>query len=145
MENSGYTLWFTGMSGVGKRTLARHAYERFLLLGRPVQLLTNSDIEHILPEGVEAPLEIRNRNTRVLGWVAELLTKQGVIVLVASVSPIREIREEIRRRIGRYTEVFVDCSFDVINERDHERIYERAMAGELDNASGFSVNPGTWR
>src|SRR5690606_4198459 len=139
MENPGYTLWFPGMSGPGKRTLAGHPAERFRGLGRPVQLLTTTDIEPFFPVDVEAPLEVRNRVTRLLGWVAELLTRQGAIVFVADVSPIREVREETLRKIGRFAEIFVDCSFDVLVQRDSDRIYERAMAGELQNVVGVQL------
>lgn len=139
MENPGYTLWFTGMSGAGKKTLARHLAERFRRLGRPVQLLTTTDIEPFFLVDVEAPLEVRNRVTRLLGWVAELLTRQGAIVFVADVSPIREVREETLRKIGRFAEIFVDCSFDVLVQRDSDRIYERAMAGELQNVVGVQL------
>ena len=139
MNDSGYTLWFTGMMGAGKRTLARHVFQRFSLLGKRCEYLSDDDLEPFLPAPLDAPLEVRNRNARVLGWTAELLTRQGVITVVASVSPIREVREEIRRRIGRYAEVFVDCSFDILVERDEARIYERAMEGQIQNVVGVHL------
>lgn len=139
MENSGYTLWFTGMSGAGKRTLARYVSKRFSLLGRRWELLEESDLEAWLPGPPDAPREIRDRTTRVLGWMAHLLTRQGVITLVAASSPHRDVRDEQRKRIGRFAEIFVDCPFETLLARDEEGIYRRAMAGELQNVVGVQA------
>lgn len=139
MENSGYTLWFTGMSGAGKRTLARYVSKRFSLLGRRWELLEESDLEAWLPEPPDAPREIRDRTTRVLGWMAQLLTRQGVVTLVAASSPHRDVRDEQRKRIGRFAEIFVDCPFETLLARDEEGIYRRAMAGELQNVVGVQA------
>jgi adenylylsulfate kinase len=139
MEYSGYTLWFTGMSGAGKRTLARYVSKRFSLLGRRWELLEESDLEAWLPEPPDAPREIRDRTTRVLGWMAQLLTRQGVITLVAASSPHRDVRDEQRKRIGRFAEIFVDCPFETLLARDEEGIYRRAMAGELQNVVGVQA------
>jgi len=139
MNGSGYTLWFTGMTGAGKRTLARHIHQRYARLGRRCEFLSDDDLQPFLPTAPDATLEVRNRNARILGWVAELLTRQGVVVLVASLSPIREVRDEICRRIGRCAEIFVDCAFEVLQQRDSEKIYQRALEGVLDNVIGVQL------
>lgn len=139
MESLGFTLWFTGMSGAGKRTLARFVSKRFSLLGRRWELLEGAGLGDLFPESPDATLEIRDRNTRSLGWAAELLTRNGVITLVAAVSPHREVRDELRKRIGRFAEVFVDCPFETLLLRDAEGVYKRALAGELENVVGVQA------
>ncbi|AKU91748.1 adenylyl-sulfate kinase [Vulgatibacter incomptus] len=132
----GFTLWLTGMSGAGKSTLASYVARRFPLIGRRVELLDMSELEDLAPEGPDASNEIRDRNVRLLGWVARLLTRSGAIPVVASVSPHREVRDEQRRAIGRFVELFVDSPFETLLERDTRGIYRRALAGELQDVVG---------
>lgn len=139
MDSSGYTLWFTGMSGAGKSTLARYVAQRISLLGGRWELLDASELEMLLPEPPDASREVRDRNTRLLGWMAALLTRQGVVTLVAATSPHRDVRDEQRKRIGRFAEIFVDCPFETLLARDEADVYRKAMAGKLQNVVGVQA------
>jgi len=132
----GFTLWLTGMSGAGKSTLANYLAKRLPLVGRRVEVLDMSELEEILPEEPDSSREVRDRNVRQLGWMARVLTRNGITPIVAAVSPYRELREEQRREIGRFFEIFVDCSFEVLMERDSKGIYRRALSGELQDVVG---------
>src|SRR4051812_47845775 len=132
----GFTIWLTGMSGAGKSALARTITPRLQLIGRLVEIL---DIDHsaeLLPADAEESREGRELTARRLGHVAKLLSRNGVVAVVAATSPYRETRDEQRRAIGRFVEVFVDCAFDKLVERDTRGLYRKALAGEIQNLTG---------
>lgn len=147
--NRGFTLWFTGMIGSGKSALARYVAKRMPLIGRKVELLDHSELQDVLPEAWDASKEVRERNVKHLGWMARLLSKHDVVAIVAATSPDREVRDEQRRRIGRFAEVFVDCPFETLQERDEQGVYRKALAGEIQNVVGIQapyeppINPET--
>src|ERR1017187_3729359 len=147
MTHKGFTLWLTGMSGAGKSTLSDELMARFRSAGAKVELLDGDIVRTNLSQGLGYTREDRDTNIRRIGFVAELLSRNGVIVVVAAISPYRDAREEVKRRIGRFMEVHVDCPIDVLTSRDTKGLYKRALAGDIGNFTGVSdpyeppVNP----
>lgn len=134
----GFTLWLTGLSGAGKTTIARLLEKRFRDLEARVEVLDGDLVRTYLSKGLGFTKEDRDENIRRIGFVCELLSRNGVIVIVAAISPYRAVREEIRGRIPKFVEVFIHCPLDVLIERDPKGLYKRALAGELGNFSGIS-------
>ena len=144
----GFTVWFTGLSGAGKTTIA-DAIEP-LLRERGITKLEKLDGDVVrthLSKGLGFSKEDRDTNIRRIGWVAEVLTRNGVCVLASAISPYREIRDEVRRNVGNFVEVYVECSIEELTRRDVKGLYEKALKGEIANFTGVSdpyeapVNP----
>lgn len=135
---TGMTVWLTGMQGAGKRSLAREVANRLRRMGKPVEVLDGPEWEKFIGKGPGTTKEDRNAIVLRAGFVARALTRAGGIVLVPQVSPYREIREALRRDIGRFIEVFVDCSIQALMDRDTSGQYERAMRGEIRNFIGVT-------
>lgn len=137
-QNSGFTLWLTGMSGTGKSTLAAYIAARLRQVGRPVEVLDEGELSDELWKGIGDTKDERNVVVRRLGFVANLLTRNGVAALVPCVSPYKSSREENRRAIGRYLEVYVDCPTEKLIERDATGKYKKALNGEIPNFIGIT-------
>ena len=139
MEQQGFTIWFTGLSGAGKTTIA-DAIEP-LLRERGITKLEKLDGDVVrthISKGLGFSKEDRDTNIRRIGWVAEVLTRNGVCVLASAVSPYREIRDEVRASVGNFVEVYVSCSLEELTRRDVKGLYEKAIKGELKNFTGVS-------
>ncbi len=139
MEQQGFTVWFTGLSGAGKTTIA-DAIEP-LLRERGITKLEKLDGDVVrthLSKGLGFSKEDRDTNIRRIGWVAEVLTRNGVCVLASAISPYREIRDEVRANIGSFVEVHVHCSLEELTRRDVKGLYEKAIRGEIKNFTGVS-------
>jgi adenylyl-sulfate kinase len=136
--NLGLTIWLTGLSGAGKSTIAERVAAELRERGLPVEVLDGDEVRRNLSAGLGFSKEDRDTNIRRIGFVAELLTRNGVVVLVAAISPYREVRGEMRDRIGRFLEVYVECPISVLTERDVKGLYRRAIAGEIDHFTGVS-------
>src|SRR5215471_1598250 len=109
MKQRGFTLWFTGLSGAGKTTLARLVEAELLSRDHKVEVLDGDVIRTNLSKGLGFSKEDRDTNIRRIGFVCHLLTRNDVIAVAAAISPYREIREEVRQQIGSFVEVFVQC------------------------------------
>jgi adenylylsulfate kinase len=135
---SGVVVWFTGLSGAGKTTLAKalevHLYEA----GQKVELLDGDAVREHLSKGLGYSREDRDTNIRRIGFVANLLAKHGVIVLVSAISPYRATREEVLSQAPRKLEVFVDAPLEVLVQRDVKGLYAKALKGEIANFTGIS-------
>src|SRR4051812_37655003 len=138
MKHQGFTLWLTGMSGAGKSTISDRLIERFRDSGAKVELLDGDIVRTNLSQGLGFSREDRDTNVRRIGFVSELLTRNGVIVVVAAISPYRATREEVKGRIKNFVEVFVDCPLDVLAQRDVKGLYKKALAGEVGTFTGIS-------
>src|SRR5215475_13064344 len=137
---SGLTLWFTGMSGAGKSTLARHIERELRTRQLRVEVLDGDIIRENLSKGLGFSKEDRDTNIRRIGFVSNLLSRNGVIVIVAAISPYRGVRDEIRALHGKvpFVEVFVHCPVQVLAKRDVKGLYEKALRGEITNFTGIS-------
>ena len=136
--HKGFTLWFTGMSGAGKSTLSHALAQRLRECGAKVELLDGDAVRTHLSKGLGFSKEDRDENIRRIGFVCELLSRNGVIAIVAAISPYRAVREEVRARIANFIEVHVDCPLEVLAARDVKGLYKKALAGEIPNFTGVS-------
>ena len=134
---NGLTLWFTGLSGAGKTTLNRAVYERLAQRGLPVESLDGDEVRRYLGRGLGFSKEDRDENIRRIGYVAGLLTKHGVLVLVSAISPYEAVRDEVRESIGEFAEVYVNAPVEVCEQRDVKGLYRKARNGELRGFTGI--------
>ena len=138
MEHKGFTLWFTGLSGAGKTTLARGVEAILRERGMKVELLDGDIVRQNLSKGLGFSKEDRDTNIKRIGFVCKLLTRNGVVAMAAAISPDREVRDFIRQDVGDFVEIYVKCPLDVLVERDVKGLYKKAIAGEIANFTGVS-------
>jgi adenylyl-sulfate kinase len=138
MSTNGFTIWFTGLSGAGKSTLAALLERDLRARGRKVEVLDGDVIRTHLSSGLGFSKADRDTNIRRIGWVCEVLTRNDVIAIAAAISPYRAVREEVRERIGRFVEVFVDVPLEVAIARDVKGLYRKALNGEIKQFTGVS-------
>ena len=134
----GCTIWLTGLSGAGKSTTAHILEERLRAAGARVEVLDGDAVRTHLCKGLGFTKQDRDENVRRIGYVCELLSRNGVIAIVAAISPYREARDAVRARIETFIEVHVSCSLDVLVQRDVKGLYKRALAGEIPHFTGIS-------
>jgi len=143
----GFTIWFTGMSGAGKTTLARIIEAELKNREHKVEVLDGDIIRTNLSKGLGFSKEDRDTNIRRIGFVCNLLTRNEVVAIAAAISPYQELRDEVRNLIGSFVEVYVRCPLDVLAERDVKGLYKKALAGEIKHLTGVDdpyeepVNP----
>ena len=138
MSERGFAIWLTGLSGAGKTTIA-HRLERELRdRGRKVEVLDGDVVRTHLSKGLGFSKEDRDTNIRRIGFVCNLLARNGVVAIAAAISPYREIRDENRALIGDFVEVYAKCPLDVLKERDVRGLYAKALRGEIPNFTGVS-------
>jgi adenylyl-sulfate kinase len=136
--HKGFTLWFTGMSGAGKSTISKLLEERLRSIGAKVEVLDGDVVRTHLSKGLGFSKEDRDENIRRIGFVCELLSRNGVIAIAAAISPYRAVREEVRARIPNFVEVYVECPIEVLAERDVKGLYKKALAGEIPQFTGLT-------
>lgn len=136
-QQPGVTVWFTGLSGSGKTTISRAVEKELLSCGHRVEILDGDVVRQNLTKGLGFSKEDRDENIRRVGFVAGLLTRNQVSVLVSAISPYREIRQEVRERIGNFVEVFVNAPLAVCEQRDVKGLYKKARSGEIKNFTGI--------
>ena len=136
--HQGFTLWFTGLSGAGKSTISGIIEKRLREAGAKVEVLDGDVVRENLSKGLGFSKEDRDENIRRIGFVCELLSRNGVIAMVAAISPYRAVREQIRRRIQHFIEVYVECPLEVVAGRDVKGLYKKAIAGEIPQFTGVS-------
>jgi adenylyl-sulfate kinase len=136
--DTGFTVWFTGLSCAGKTTIATGLERELRGRGLKVEVLDGDVVRTNLSKGLGFSKEDRDINIRRIGFVAHLLSRNGVAVICAAISPYREIRDENRALIGDFVEVFVRCPLEVVKERDVKGMYAKALRGEIPNFTGIS-------
>lgn len=138
-EEKGFTLWFTGLSGAGKTTISEIVATELRRRGSKLEILDGDVVRENLSKGLGFSKEDRDTNIRRIAFVADLLSRNGVPVITAAISPYRETRDEARELMGdRFIEVFVEASVDACAERDVKGLYKKAFAGEIKEFTGVS-------
>jgi adenylyl-sulfate kinase len=141
-NKKGFTLWLTGLSGAGKTTLAALLATELRARGINVEVLDGDEVRTNLSKGLGFSKEDRDTNIRRIGYVCQLLSRNGVGAVSAAISPYGAIRDEVRRAVeqdrAEFIEVFVKCPIAVLAERDVKGLYKRALAGELKGFTGVS-------
>jgi adenylyl-sulfate kinase len=136
-DQKGFTIWFTGLSGAGKSTLAEMLYHEFKARGLKTEMLDGDVVRTNLSKGLGFSKEDRDTNIRRIGFVANLLTRNGVATITCAISPYAEIRRENRALIGDFVEVYVYATVEEIAaHRDPKGLYKKALAGEITGFTG---------
>jgi len=135
---AGFTVWLTGLSGAGKSTLATAVAHELRRDAVRVETLDGDEVRQNLSKGLGFSREDRDTNIRRIGYVAKLLTRNGVVVISAAISPYRAVRDEVRREVGAFVEVYVKASLEECVRRDTKGLYARALAGEIAQFTGVS-------
>lgn len=136
-QQRGVTIWLTGLSGAGKTTICQFLETELRSQGYKIEVLDGDVLRQKLSKGLTFSKEDRDENIRRIGFVANLLTRNNVIVLVSVISPYRAIREEVKKQIGDFIEVYVNAPLEVCEQRDVKGLYKRARAGEIKNFTGI--------
>jgi len=137
VEHKGFTIWFTGLSGAGKSTIAEIVLRRLRERGYKVELLDGDVVRTNLSKGLGFSKEDRDTNIRRIAFVAHLLARNNVGAITAAISPYRAIRDEARALIGNFVEVYACAPLEVCESRDVKGLYVKARAGELTGFTGI--------
>ena len=132
-----FVIWITGPSGAGKTTLAKAIVEKLQSMGYTVEHLDGDKVRSKLYPDLGFSKEEREMHNKVVVEMANLLAKNGVIVVVSVISPYKEWREFARREIGRFVEVYLRCPLKVRIQRDPKGLYAKALRGEIKGLTGF--------
>ena len=136
-EHKGFTVWFTGLSGSGKSTIAEMLYHEFQARGMKTEILDGDVVRQNLSKGLGFSKEDRDTNILRIGFVAQLLTRNGVATICCPISPYRATRDQVRAMIGEFVEVYVHATVEEIaTNRDPKGLYKKALAGEITNFTG---------
>lgn len=136
-QQRGVTVWFTGLSGAGKTTISKAVAQALQARGYKVEILDGDIVRENLTKDLGFSKQDRDENIRRIGFVSQLLTRNGVIVITSAISPYREIREEVRSRIGDFVEVYVNAPLETCEQRDVKGLYKKARAGEIKQFTGI--------
>jgi len=134
----GFTVWFTGLPSSGKSTLARLLEEKLVSRNLHVEVLDGDEVRLRLSKGLGFSKEDRDDNIRRISFVANIITRCGAVAITCAISPYKSIREEARKEIGRFVEVFVNCDVDECIKRDVKGLYKKALNGEIKSFTGIS-------
>src|ERR1700732_5035145 len=138
MTQKGFVVWFTGLSGAGKSTIANALKAELEARGRHVELLDGDEVRTHLSKGLGFSKEDRDTNIRRIGYVARLVARSGGVAITAAISPYREVRDQLRTQTPGFVEVFARAPLDTLVDRDVKGLYKKAIAGEIANFTGVS-------
>lgn len=134
----GCTVWFTGISGVGKTTTSSTLAQRLRERRLRVELLDGDEVREHLSKGLGYTRKDRDENIRRIGFICEILCRNDVVVIVAAISPYRNAREAIRAKVRNFIEVYMECPVEILIKHDSKGLYKKALSGEIPNFSGIS-------
>lgn len=137
-QAQGFTVWLTGLSGAGKSTIAQLLEQHLHEAGHGVEVLDGDVVRTHLSKGLGFSREDRDTNILRIAFVASLLTRHGVAVITAAISPFAATRQQARQQIGTFVEVYVRCPIEELTRRDVKGLYEKAIRGEIANFTGIS-------
>jgi adenylylsulfate kinase len=132
----GFVVWLTGLPGSGKTTIARQLEPELRKLGWPVEVLDGDEIRQNLSKGLGFSRNDRETHLKRVTYVAKLLSRNGVAVIAAFISPYQEIREYARKETTNFLEVYVKCSLETCAKRDPKGLYKKASAGQIADLTG---------
>jgi adenylylsulfate kinase len=136
-DDRGFTVWFTGLSGAGKSTIAEMLYHEFQARGMKTEILDGDVVRQNLSKGLGFSKEDRDTNILRIAFVAEMLTRNGVATICCPISPYRETRDRARKMIGEFVEVHVHATVaEIAAHRDPKGLYKKAIAGKIKNFTG---------
>jgi adenylylsulfate kinase len=136
-ERTGFTVWFTGLSGAGKSTIAEMLYHEFQARGMKTEILDGDVVRQNLSKGLGFSKEDRDTNILRIGFVAELLTRNGVATICCPISPYRQTRDQVREMVGAFVEVYVHATIEELAQnRDPKGLYKKALAGQITGFTG---------
>ncbi len=138
-QNHGAVIWLTGVPAAGKSTIASLVQARLVEMGLPVENLDADAVRANLSPNLGYTEEARDENTKRLAWMAQMLSKYGVNVLVAAVSPLRKYRDRAREWCPHFIEVMVECPLESCKQRDPKGLYARAERGEISDIAGWHM------
>ncbi|RXZ81161.1 adenylyl-sulfate kinase [Paenibacillaceae bacterium] len=138
VRNEAPVLWFTGLSGSGKTTTAARVAADLRKAGHAVEMLDGDELRETICRGLGFSREDRMENIKRIAYVANLLARNGVIVLVTAISPYREMRSYLRSELPGYVEVYVNCPLEECERRDVKGLYAKARRGEIGHFTGIS-------
>ncbi|HUF59612.1 MAG TPA: adenylyl-sulfate kinase [Actinomycetota bacterium] len=137
VEQKGFTVWFTGLSGSGKSTIAEMLYHELRARELKTEILDGDVVRQNLSKGLGFSKEDRDTNILRIGFVAELLTRNGVATICCPISPYKAARDTVRAQIGEFVEIYVHATVDEIAaNRDPKGLYKKALAGEITGFTG---------
>jgi adenylyl-sulfate kinase len=140
--HQGFTVWFTGLSGSGKSTLTDLLEAEFKRRGYKVEVLDGDVVRTNLSKGLSFSKADRDINIRRIGFVCDLLSRNGVIAISAAISPYEAVRNEVRALVesngAAFVEIHTKCSLDELVNRDVKGLYKKALSGEIQNFTGVS-------
>ena len=136
-EQKGFTVWFTGLSGAGKSTIAEMLFHEFQARGLRTEILDGDMVRQNLSKGLGFSKEDRDTNILRIGFVAELLTRNGVATICCPISPYQQTRDRVREMVGEFVEIYVFATLEeLVQNRDPKGLYKKALAGEIPGFTG---------
>jgi adenylylsulfate kinase len=135
----GLTVWITGLPFTGKKETARILSERLKMLNIKTAVLVGGQIRRAYEKNLGFTREEIYKNVRRIAFECKLLTENGIIAIAVTISPYRELRQECRRTIGRFVEVYLRCPVEILKKRDKKGLFKKAEEGKLQNVAGVSI------